>query len=171
MNEAQPTRMMIGADVGPSPFAWSEPAPYAWSPGYAGFWRRFFASCIDGILVTIATRIVREVIERIVEANSFDVLVIVMWNAIYLLLLFLIDWLYYAWQESSRHQATIGKRALGIVVTDLHGNRISFGRAIGRHFAHYISFLTLLIGYLIQPFTKRRQALHDLIAGTLVVRR
>jgi uncharacterized RDD family membrane protein YckC len=80
-------------------------------------------------------------------------------------------WLYFALLESSKLQGTLGKAALNIRVTDLDGRRISFGRATGRHFGKWLSGLTLLIGYLIQPFTRRRQALHDLLAGTLVVRR
>jgi uncharacterized RDD family membrane protein YckC len=81
------------------------------------------------------------------------------------------DWLYFAYQESSPAQATIGKRALGIKVTDLEGNRISFGRATGRYFAKYLSAITLFIGFLLAAFTARKQALHDMIAGTLVVNR
>jgi uncharacterized RDD family membrane protein YckC len=55
-------------------------------------------------------------------------------------------------------------------VTDLAGNRISFGRATVRYFAQYLSVLTLGVGYFIQPFTEKRQALHDMVAGTVVVR-
>jgi len=76
---------------------------------------------------------------------------------------------YYVGQESSRKQATLGKRALGIIVTDLHGNRISNGRAVGRYFAKLLSALILLIGYFMAGFTEKKQALHDMIAGTLVV--
>jgi hypothetical protein len=80
-------------------------------------------------------------------------------------------WLYYALLESSDAQATLGKRAVGIKVTDLDGNRISFGRATGRLFAHIISSFTLGIGFAMAAFTRRRQTLHDQIAGTLVVGR
>jgi len=58
---------------------------------------------------------------------------------------------------------------LGIRVTDLNGNRISFGRATGRYFAKIVSSLTFMIGYIIAGFTDRKQALHDMIAGCLVV--
>ena len=78
-------------------------------------------------------------------------------------------WLYYALLESSPSRATLGKMALGIVVTDLQGGRISFGRATGRHFAKYLSSLILMIGYLMAGFTRQKQALHDILAGTLVV--
>ena len=81
-----------------------------------------------------------------------------------------IGWLYYALQESSAAQATLGKRALGVRVTDLEGRRISFGRATGRLFAKIPSALILMIGFLMQPFTAKKQALHDIIAGTLVLK-
>jgi len=79
------------------------------------------------------------------------------------------NWLYCALLESGAGQATIGKRALGIKVTDADGNRISFGRATGRHFAKIISAMTIFIGYLMVLWDSRRQALHDKIAETLVV--
>ena len=73
---------------------------------------------------------------------------------------------------SSRWQATLGKRALGIIVTDENGGRISFTRATGRWFAKSLSGLVLpFIVYLLQPFTPKKQALHDMLAGTLVVKR
>lgn len=171
MDEIQARSMLIRANVVPAPFAWSDPAPVAVSPRYAGFWRRFFASCIDGIFLVIAARLFVSVTYAIVDVNVFDVISVLIWWAVFLGLIILISWLYYACQESSRHQATIGKRALGMIVTDRQGNRISFGRATGRFFSRYISILSLLIGYLIQPFTRKRQALHDKIAGTLVVRK
>jgi uncharacterized RDD family membrane protein YckC len=58
--------------------------------------------------------------------------------------------------------------ALGLVVTDLDGQRISFGKASGRHFGKIISSLILCIGFIMAGFTERKQALHDIMAGTLV---
>jgi uncharacterized RDD family membrane protein YckC len=80
------------------------------------------------------------------------------------------QWLYFALLESSSKQATVGKMALGIRVTDLDGRRITFGRATGRHFGKILSGLILGIGFLMAAFTERKQALHDMLAGTLVVR-
>ena len=80
-------------------------------------------------------------------------------------------WLYYALQESSAAQATLGKRAVGIVVTDMDGNRISFGRATGRTFSRILSRMILYIGFIMAAFTDRKQALHDMIAGTLVFKK
>ena len=79
-------------------------------------------------------------------------------------------WLYFALQESSESQATIGKRAMNIYVTDLQGRRISFGQATGRHFSRILSGF-FAIGYIMVAFTEKRQGLHDLIANTLVKRR
>jgi uncharacterized RDD family membrane protein YckC len=77
--------------------------------------------------------------------------------------------LYFPILESSNWQATIGKRAVGIKVIDLDGKRITFPRALGRFFAKIISGLVLYIGFIMAGFTERKQALHDIIAGTLVI--
>lgn len=82
----------------------------------------------------------------------------------------LANWIYEAAMESSKYQATLGKMVLGLKVTDLEGRRISFLRATGRHIAKIISGFILLIGFIMAGFTERKQALHDMIAGTLVVR-
>jgi uncharacterized RDD family membrane protein YckC len=80
-----------------------------------------------------------------------------------------IVWLYYALQECSPVQATLGKRAMGIKVTDDYGRRIGFGRATGRYFGKIISGIIFNIGFLLAGWTARKQALHDMLAGTLVV--
>jgi hypothetical protein len=82
---------------------------------------------------------------------------------------FIGPWLYAALFESSAMQATPGKKAIGLKVTDLQGNRISFGRATGRYFAEWITGMTLFVGYVMVAFTQKRQSLHDMIAGTVVV--
>ena len=78
-------------------------------------------------------------------------------------------WLYFGFMESSAWQATLGKRAVGIMVTDLDGHRISFARASGRYFASLLSQMIIYIGYIIGAFTERKQTLHDLIVSTVVV--
>jgi uncharacterized RDD family membrane protein YckC len=80
-------------------------------------------------------------------------------------------WLYEAFMLSSEWQATVGKRAMSIVVTGLDGGRISFARATARHFSKYISAFILFIGFIMVAFTAKKQALHDMIAETLVVTR
>jgi uncharacterized RDD family membrane protein YckC len=71
--------------------------------------------------------------------------------------------------ESSERQATIGKKALGIIVTDAHGKRITFYRASGRHFGKIVSSITLGVGFVMAGFTKKKQALHDIMFDCLVV--
>ena len=81
----------------------------------------------------------------------------------------LAGWLYCGFLESSGWQATIGKKALGLRVTDMNGNRISFGRATGRYFGTILSGMICFIGFLMVAFTEKKQGLHDLLAGTLVL--
>ncbi|HUU75367.1 MAG TPA: RDD family protein [Methanoregulaceae archaeon] len=84
------------------------------------------------------------------------------------LLLIIVPWLYFGYLESSKNQATLGKIALRIAVTDMNGNRITFARATLRFFAKIISVLTLFVGFIIIAFTRRKQGLHDIIAGCLM---
>jgi uncharacterized RDD family membrane protein YckC len=79
--------------------------------------------------------------------------------------------LYFAIMESSKAQASVGKMALGIKVTDMDGNKISFGKGLLRSIGRIISQMILFIGYLMAAFTEKKQALHDMIAGTLVVKK
>jgi uncharacterized RDD family membrane protein YckC len=82
-----------------------------------------------------------------------------------------LNWLYFTLLESSQKQATLGKMALGIVVTDVNGSRITFGRANGRYWSKIVSALILLVGYLMAAFTEKKQALHDMMSGCLVVQK
>ena len=75
---------------------------------------------------------------------------------------------YFVLLESSRRQATIGKRILGIKVGDSEGKRISIGKATLRLFGKWLSGQILLVGYLMAFFTEKKQALHDFLAGTFV---
>lgn len=80
------------------------------------------------------------------------------------------SWLYFAFMESGDGQATVGKKALGLMVTDLEGQRIDFGRASGRYFGNFVSIITFFIGYLVMLFNPKGQCLHDMMAGTVVIR-
>ena len=146
---------------------------------YAGFWIRFLAILLDGILLSIVlspisfgifglmgvsarlgnrpdpAQIMALLIPAIVAAATIGVVG---------------KWLYEALLTSSSKQATVGKMACGLRVTDLQGRRLTFARATGRFFAKYVSSLTLLIGYIMAGFTERKQALHDFIAGTYVIK-
>jgi len=87
------------------------------------------------------------------------------------LLGFAIGVTYYVVLETSSKQGTWGKQIVGIKVTDLHGNRITTGRAIGRYFARILSGCTLGIGFLMPLFTEKKQTLHDMIAGCLALKK
>jgi uncharacterized RDD family membrane protein YckC len=129
---------------------------------YAGFWRRFAGYLIDSILVSIVGGILFAILAG-VGGDGGAVIGYLIW--------IVGAFVYSAWMESSAYQATVGKIALGIQVTDLNGNRVSFGRALGRNLAKILSGLILYIGFIMAAFTERKQGLHDMIAGTLVVKR
>jgi uncharacterized RDD family membrane protein YckC len=130
---------------------------------YAGFWRRFAANLVDSITVTVVIFIIPFMVGVVFGRLSPGI------QSIVSLLSWIGAGLYYPLMESSSSQATLGKQMLGIMVTDERGNRIKFGRALGRYLAKILSSLTLEIGYLMAAFTARKQALHDVVAGTLVV--
>ena len=90
---------------------------------------------------------------------------------IYGLLVIVGVWLYYALMESSANAATLGKMAFGLRVTDIEGHRITFKRATGRYFGKIVSGIILGVGYLMAGWTTRKQALHDIMAETLVLRK
>lgn len=78
-------------------------------------------------------------------------------------------WIYFAAMESSSLQATLGKMAFGLRVTDIEGRRIGFWKASGRHWSKLISSLLLLIGFVMIFFTKKKQGLHDQMTGCVVL--
>ena len=127
---------------------------------YASFGKRFLAALLDGIILSIINILVGFILGLILGRNGANIGGLVG---------ILIAWLYYALQESSPKQATLGKQALGIVVTDLEGKPIDLVKATIRYFSKYISTIILLIGYIMAAFTEKKQALHDIIAGTLVL--
>jgi len=117
---------------------------------HAGFWRRVAAFILDGlILIPLALLALIPIIGVI--------------------FFYVGRWLYFALMESSSWQATLGKRAMGIKVTDEHGGPISFGRATGRYFGGFVSYIIFYVGYMMAGWTGRKQALHDLMATTFVV--
>jgi uncharacterized RDD family membrane protein YckC len=131
---------------------------------YAGFWRRVAAAIVDGLIVGIVTVPLSLALggDNMGSASSS-------YSPAASSLSTVVSWLYYALMESSAKQATLGKMALGIRVTDLDGNRVGFGKATGRYFGKILSALILGIGFLMVAFTQRKQGLHDILAGTLVV--
>lgn len=143
---------------------------------YAGFWRRAAAWFIDFLIFSTTQTVLvlffgtwllvpwallggghGAAMARLVDAGlqPFGIVVV---------------WLYFAVCESSGWQATVGKLALGLKVTDEYGRRIGFARATGRYFGKFVSALSLFVGFMLAGWTARKQALHDLMAGCCVVR-
>lgn len=137
------------------------------APLYAGFWKRLAAALIDGLLVNAGAFVAGFLWGFVAVVLGINDLAVIEFGGGIVGLL--VGWMYYAAMESSSQQGTLGKMALGIKVTDIHGERISFGRATGRHFGKLISTLIFLVGYLMVAFTEKKQGLHDLMAGCLVV--
>lgn len=139
---------------------------------YAGFWKRWFAYIIDGIIFNMTMTVI--VILGFANTISFDetdpIALVTSLSTLYLVY-YIGYWLYFSLQESSTAQATIGKRLLGIKVTDMTGQQLSFMHAAGRQLSGVITVFTFTIGYLVAAFTGRKQALHDMIAGCVVVNR
>ncbi|TAL74130.1 MAG: RDD family protein [Rhodanobacter sp.] len=148
---------------------------------YAGFWKRLAAFIIDTIILSIAFKLLgtffgvsaaeeamkQQMLGGMSLLEAYRGFYLNTW--VYSTLTTAITWLYFASLESSAWQATVGKLALGVRVTDLAGHRISFARGLGRYAAKFLSYLILLIGFLMIGFTARKQGLHDLIASTLVL--
>jgi uncharacterized RDD family membrane protein YckC len=161
---------------------------------YASFLKRFVAFIIDGILAKLVALVIviplglltagtgiltvvslrnsdqffcngdfGEIFEAL--AASLSVVGIVFWIFIGVMIV----WLYFAVFESSPRQATPGKMMLGMFVTDIHGQRLSFPRALGRTLSKILSKMFCFLGYILALFTARNQTLHDMIAGTLVL--
>lgn len=134
---------------------------------FAGFWRRVAAAVIDSACITVVelvTVVVLFLLDRMTMRGTMLKEAYTDWLSL------LIFWLYYAGMESSPRQATLGKLTVGIKVTSSEGSRLSFLRATGRTFGKFLSVLTLGIGFLMAGFTRRKQALHDLVAGCVVVK-
>jgi uncharacterized RDD family membrane protein YckC/Tfp pilus assembly major pilin PilA len=133
---------------------------------YAGFWVRFGAVIIDTFIVYIITFLAGAVVGLLFAAIGGPG-----WATGVAMICGVVGaFLYFTLMESSERGATLGKRVFRLRVVTAEGNeRISFARAVGRYFARFVSIIVLYIGYLMQPFTRRKQALHDLICGTAVV--
>lgn len=146
----------------------------------AGFWRRYGANLLDMVILYILwflILLVFVVIDLLGVAltssgNSSDIFGSIVGLTVICFgyaVCAIVALLYFAWFESSRFQGTPGKMAVGMIVIDLDGHRISFGKAMIRTLSKIISALALYIGFIMIGFTEKRQGLHDMIAGTMVV--
>jgi len=189
---APPVVAVAPVDVAPpiTPPAYSYAATMAPPPHlvYATFWYRFAAHILDNLIVSVPFVIAWVMIviaimgasvfataaqQNSPNTNTPSVAFVGTLILLYLSLIlgrFLAVWLYHAVLESGPHQSTWGKRVLGLKVTSYTGQRISFWHATGRYFSTFVTNMTMGIGYLMVAFTDRKQALHDMIAGTLVVK-
>ena len=147
---------------------------------YGGFWVRLVAFIIDALIVGAASApfffmLMSKGLFAALRNNGEEpdpaTIIAIVGGAIgFQVATLLINWLYEAYMLSSEHQATFGKMALGLKVTDTNGQRISFARATGRHFAKILSGMLMMIGYIMAAFTDRKQALHDMLASTVVIK-
>ncbi len=147
---------------------------------YAGFWWRFLAAIIDGIVLNIAQWILIMPFLGIMGITMYGMnqgdmdeesaILMIMSMIPMISISAALSWLYYALMESSKLRGTLGKMALNIRVTDMDGDRISFARATGRYFGKILSSFIFLIGYIMAGFTEKKQALHDMLAGCLVIK-
>lgn len=121
---------------------------------YGGFWERFGAAFLDGLILMLPNFIMQFMFGR--DQGFLSSIII--------------NWLYFALQESGPSQATLGKKALGLKVLSVNGRPISFGQATGRFFGRYVSAAILFIGYLMMLWDDKKQTLHDKLAGTIVIK-
>lgn len=154
---------------------------------YAGFGQRLVAFIIDVIIIGVAQSFIIVPLLAAVglgfasSAENMDfsnpeetagmIAGIMALIGGYWILAMCIQILYFTFMESSKNQATVGKMAMGIIVTDLNGGKLDFSKALVRNLCKIISNFTMLIGYIMAAFTEKKQALHDMIASTLVVKK
>lgn len=123
---------------------------------YAGFFRRLMASLIDVFTIFLLLSFIEFVFG--IREGTFTYILII-----------LLFWLYFACQDSSVIQGTVGKQAMNIAITDLNGNRISFARATERLAGKILATLPFFAGFLPVFLNGKRQGIHDKIAKTLVI--
>jgi uncharacterized RDD family membrane protein YckC len=152
--EARPAFATASAGLGATGYATAAAHQAIASGSYAGFWIRAVALLIDSVLTGIVLAAV------FVMAGRGPVILASLGVGL----------LYHPVMESSGSRGTLGKIFCGLTVSDLSGRRLSFGRAFGRNLAKILSALTLDIGYMMAGWTRHKQALHDFIASTIVLR-
>jgi uncharacterized RDD family membrane protein YckC len=133
---------------------------------YAGFWWRALAAVLDWIVLTVIDGIVAFAVgmEAMIREGMSTQGPIATYT-------FVIGFLYFPLMESSRLRASLGKLACGLMVVDEDGRQIGFARAFGRNIGKFLSALILFVGFMMAGWTHRKQALHDMMAGCLVLKR
>ena len=171
------------ASTAPVPPVMTAPPPVA-PPAkpaveYAGFWRRSLALVIDQLILSVPSGLIfllfiLPTITAALHTEDADAIATMVLSSIAswilaAIILSLIPLAYYTFFECSSYQATPGKMALGIIVTDMDGRQISFARSLGRNLGKIISKMILYIGFIMAGLTLKKQALHDMLADCLVV--
>ena len=128
---------------------------------YSGFLRRLIAFIIDFFIILIFVAFI-QFVSGMKEGG-------ILGGYFFYILVLLLGWVYFALQESSGRQATVGKQAMNLIVTDLQGNPLSFIRASWRFVAKVLAAIPVFTGFLLILFTEKKQGLHDIIAKTLVL--
>ena len=135
---------------------------------YAGFWKRVIAYLIDAFIIAFpVTMIFGTVIPEVLKTENVEVTSVTV--TMPQLIMLVASWVYFAGLESSVWQATVGKKMLGMQVTDTSGERIDFIKATIRYLSKFLSSFFLMIGFIMVAFTAKKQGLHDFIAGTVVL--
>jgi uncharacterized RDD family membrane protein YckC len=144
-------------------------------PAFAGFWLRAVAYLIDTIFISLVFGLIASFYPatfiKFPDAATTSLTSLPQLTPIAFAITITATWFYYTMFEASVWQATPGKRIMRLYVADLSGQRLTFARAAARNFAKMISSLTFLVGYLVAGFTEKKQALHDILARCLVLRR
>jgi len=163
---------------------------------YAGFWFRAIAAIVDIIISQITVGIIAFPLGMALGASmtntSTQSEIQAVAGGLGMVLGIFVQWLYFTVSESSSWQATLGKKMFGLNVTDMEGNKIGFGKANSRYWLKMILGMILLAGFVMVTFTnwskiisaiillivfimvaltEKKQGLHDIIAGTLVVKK
>jgi uncharacterized RDD family membrane protein YckC len=168
------------------------PTSAAATSPYAGFWLRFVAAIIDGIILAVVNFVLTMILGAIFGLNGIYIVVIVSY-----LITGVLGLLYWSMLESGPGQATLGKRVLRLKVTNMSGGRIDFATAVMRSWVHWLAYFLLIVDVVVGlpffvngnlgllsglvalaalvsaimiAFTPMKQGFHDQIAKTLVVR-
>jgi uncharacterized RDD family membrane protein YckC len=143
-------------------------------PAFAGFWLRAAACAIDTftilVLFVVAASLFPSAFEKLVPPTPVSLTDLPQPSPLLIGVMAALICLYYTLFEGSPWQATPGKRILRLYVTDLNGRRITYGRALLRNLARQLSGF-FFIGFALAGFTEKKQALHDILTGCLVLRR
>ncbi len=123
---------------------------------FASFFRRFGAQLIDSMILLVPTVVLAGAVKQVFAGFGIGIILGVLYKPVF---------------ESSVMQATPGKAILGIAVVSEAGLTLSFKQAVIRFLCAYISSAILLIGYLMQPFTAKRQTLHDMLSESVVIKK